>query len=216
MEEEDGKCHWTSTILLPLISGNVLAAGSHGLWNIPPIIVEQRWNRTGRKTQGTHTHTQQTNGKQLFLSSLGLVLICLRVFDVQVRGHARKHHPLRSEYRHRAHRRPGCSLRMCCRHITLTTHVGAEGGLSGHTEDLLLWCLSQVSVQRARNILRVRQTRAGRVANGRKFSGSRVCPSYHYFLLLVSVCTHVLTEPNSINEAAAMLQLCHHFSMHRF
>lgn len=91
-----------------------------------------------KNTGHTHTHTQQTNGKQLFLSSLGLVLICLRVFDVQVRGHARKHHPLRSEYRHRAHRRPGCSLRMCCRHITLTTHVGAEGGLSGHTEDLLL------------------------------------------------------------------------------
>lgn len=60
-----------------------------------------------------------------------------------------KYHPVWSEHRHRAHHRPGCSLWMCCCHPTLPTYVRAEGGLSRHTEDLLLRCLPQVSVWHA-------------------------------------------------------------------
>lgn len=71
--------------------------------------------------------------------------VCVCV--VQVRCNTWEHHPVWSEHRHCAHHRLGCSLWMCCCHPALTAHVRAEGGLPWYTEDLLLWCLPQVSLR---------------------------------------------------------------------
>lgn len=66
---------------------------------------------------------------------------------VQVWHNTWEHHPVWAEHRHCAHHRPGCSLWMCRCHPTLTAHVRAKGGLPWHTEDVLLWCLPQVSLK---------------------------------------------------------------------
>lgn len=97
--------------------------------------------------RGTSTPCARQCFCTLHLSRINLTLYpcCYLHVFAQVWHQPWEYHPVRTKHRHGAHGGLGITVWVCCCGPPLSSHLWHESGLPWHQENVLLWCLPQVS-----------------------------------------------------------------------